>query len=78
MKSILRFLTDRLGFGIAGRLKEAQELRERLITEAEEQKRRLILEGREESQKIRESIESELRERRQELQQQEPGDRAVH
>ena len=71
MKSFFRFLADRAGFGIAGRLKAAQEQADRWIVEAEEQKRILVLEAREESHKLRESIESDLKERRQELQTQE-------
>ena len=65
---IFSFLADRAGYG---RVKDAKALAEQLKAEGEEQKRSLILEAREESQKLRESAESELRERRQELQKQE-------
>ncbi len=65
---IFSFLADRAGYG---RVKDAKVLAEQLKTEGEEQKRSLILEAREESQKIRESMEAELRDRRQELQKQE-------
>jgi ribonuclease Y len=65
---IFSFLADRAGYG---RVKDAKALAEQLKTEGEDQKRSLILEAREESQKIRESMEAELRDRRQELQKQE-------
>ena len=65
---IFSFLADRAGYG---RVKDAKALAEQLKAEGEEQKRSLILGAREESQKLRESAESELRERRQELQKQE-------
>ena len=66
--SILSFLADRAGYG---RVKAAKALAEKLAAEGEEQKRRLVLEAREEGQKIRESMEAELKDRRQELQKQE-------
>ena len=65
---IFSFLADRAGYG---RVKDAKALAEQLKAEGEEQKRSLILEAREENQKLRETAESELRERRQELQKQE-------
>ena len=66
---LFSFLTNRAGIGEKRRA--AEEEASTLIAEAEEQKRTLILEAREEGQKIRESIEAELKDRRQEIQRQE-------
>ena len=68
LRSLFRFLADRAGFGIAGRVQASKELVEKLIADAEKQKRDMVLEAREESLKIRSATDAELKERRQELQ----------
>jgi ribonuclease Y len=65
---ILSFLTGLAG---AGRLKAAREEAQRTIAEAEEQKRKSLLEAREEALGIRSTVDSEVKERRKELQRQE-------
>lgn len=60
-----KFLADLAG---AGRLRAAREESERALAAVEEQKRQMLLEAREESLKVRSSMETELRDRRKELQ----------
>ena len=60
-----RFLADLAG---AGRLKAAREEAQRTVASSEEQKRQIIIEAREEALQIRSSVDSELKERRKELQ----------
>ena len=67
--SFFRLLADRAGFGVVERRRAAAtEESARLITDAEEQKRAMVLEAREESLRIRSAAETELKERRQEIQ----------
>jgi ribonuclease Y len=63
--SILRLLADLTG---AGRLKAAKEEARKTLDEAEEGKRKILLEAREEALKARSSVDSEVKERRRELQ----------
>jgi ribonuclease Y len=63
--SILRLLADLTG---AGRLKAAKEEARKTLDEAEEEKRKILLEAREEALKARSSVDSEVKERRRELQ----------
>ncbi|MFQ5860150.1 MAG: ribonuclease Y [Dehalococcoidia bacterium] len=56
---------------LGGRVKAAQQQAQHIIEEAEEQKRQGLLEAREEALKIRSSFDTELKERRSEVQQQE-------
>jgi ribonuclease Y len=65
---LLSFLAGLAG---AGRLKAAREEAQRTIAEAEEQKRKSLLEAREEALGIRSTVDSEVKERRKELQRQE-------
>ncbi len=65
---LLSFLAGLAG---AGRLKAAREEAQRTIAEAEEQKRKTLLEAREEALGIRSTVDSEVKERRKELQRQE-------
>ena len=66
--NILKFLAGLAG---AGRSKAAREEAQRILAEAEEEKKKLLLEAREEAVKTRSSVESDLKERRRELQRQE-------